>query len=260
MPTALITGASSGIGEQFAYALAREKYDLVLTARREDRLNAIAGNTRERGAGRAEIIAIDLAARDAPRRIFERLSAARIEIDYLVNNAGFGTSGRFDRLPLERELEEIDLNVTALAAMTRLFLPAMAERRRGTIINVASTAAFQGLPYMATYAASKAFVLSFTEAIAGEMAGTGVRVMALCPGPVKTEFQAIAKNEKGMIPAFVYADSAALAARAVAAAAAGRTVYISGAINFVAAQANRFVPRALVNRIARRIYRDASGD
>jgi hypothetical protein len=201
MPTALITGASSGIGEQFAYALAREKYDLVLTARREDRLNVVAGNARERGASRAEIIAIDLANHDSPRQIFERISAAQIEIDYLINNAGFGTTGRFDRLPLERELEEIDLNVTSLVALTHLFLPAMAARRRGTIINVASTAAFQALPYMATYAATKAFVLSFTEAVAGEMAGTGVRVMALCPGPVRTEFQAIAKNERGRRPA-----------------------------------------------------------
>jgi hypothetical protein len=257
MPTALITGASSGIGEQFAYALAREKYDLVLTARREDRLNVVAGNARERGASRAEIIAIDLANHDSPRQIFERISAAQIEIDYLINNAGFGTTGRFDRLPLERELEEIDLNVTSLVALTHLFLPAMAARRRGTIINVASTAAFQALPYMATYAATKAFVLSFTEAVAGEMAGTGVRVMALCPGPVRTEFQAIAKNERGMIPAFAYVDPATVATSAVAAAAAGRIVHISGALNFATAQATRFAPRALIRRIARRVYRNA---
>lgn len=257
MATALITGASSGIGEQFAYALAREKYNLVLTARREDRLNAVANRARERGAGRAETIPIDLAERDSPGRIFERISAARIEVDYLVNNAGFGTTGHFDRLPLERELEEIDLNVTSLVALTRLFLPPMVQRRRGTIINVASTAAFQALPYMATYAASKAFVLNFTDALAGEMADTGVHVMALCPGPVRTEFQAIARNETGKVPRFAYIDAAAVAARAIAAAKAGRTIYICGALNFAAAQATRVAPRALIRGVTRRIYRDS---
>lgn len=257
MATALITGASSGIGEQFAYALAREKYNLVLTARRAERLGAVAAGARDRGAGRAEVIAIDLAKRDSPRRIFERLSAAKIDIDYLVNNAGFGTTGRFDRLALEREMEEIDLNVASLAALTRLFLPAMVQRRAGTIINVASTAAFQALPYMATYAASKAFVLSFTEALAGEMADTGVRVMALCPGPVRTEFQAVAHNETRKMPSLVFIDAATVANRAIAAAKAGRAVYICGAINYAAAQATRIAPRALIREVTRRIYRDA---
>jgi short-subunit dehydrogenase len=257
MATALVTGASSGIGEQFAYALAREKYNLVLTARRRDRLDEVARNARERGAGRAEVIAMDLARRDSPRRLFERIAAAQIEIDYLVNNAGFGATGRFDRLALDRELEEIDLNVASLVALSHLFLPAMVQRRRGTIINVASTAAFQAIPYMAVYAASKAFVLSFTDALAGEMAGTGVHAMALCPGPVRTEFQSIARNETGKMPEFAYVDAATVAERAVAAAKAGRTVYICGALNFAAAQATRIAPRALIRSVTRRIYRDA---
>jgi len=255
MATALITGASSGLGEQFAYALAGRKYDLVLTARREDRLTATAAKSRQLGAGRVEIIATDLSKRSAPQEIFDRVAALPLQIDYLVNNAGFGTSGRFANLPIERELEEIDLNVSGLVAMTRLFLPAMVARKQGTIINVASTAAFQGLPFMATYAATKAFVLSFTEGIAGEVVDSGVKVSALCPGPVKTEFQSVAHNEHGRVPSIAYIDAATVVAQGMAAAEKGRAVYISGAINFVGAQATRFLPRALINRVARNFYR-----
>jgi short-subunit dehydrogenase len=211
------------------------------------------------GAQRVEVVAIDLGEHSAPRAIFERLSSAEIHIDYLVNNAGFGTTGRFDRLPLAREIEEIDLNVRALVELTGLFLPAMLKRRSGTIINVASTAAFQPLPYMATYAATKAFVLSFSEGLAGELDGSGVNVLALCPGPVKTEFQAVAKNQNGMIPSFAYMEPDRVVEQAIAAAARGRSLRINGAMNNATAQATRFLPRAVVNRIARRIYRD-SGD
>jgi uncharacterized protein len=260
LQTALITGASSGIGEQFAYALAAQKYDLVLTARREDRLEAVAASARKLGAGHAAIIAIDLGRRGTPAEIHTRLEAAGIEVDYLVNNAGFGTAGRFAALPLEREIEEIDLNVTALVALTRLLIPAMVARRHGTIINVASTAAFQAVPFMTTYAATKAFVLSFTEGLAGELAGSGVGVLALCPGPVRTEFQAVARNQKALVPSFVYLDAATVAAQGIAAAASGRTVLINGAMNFTMAQATRFVPRALISLIARRIYRPAAGE
>jgi len=257
MLTALITGASSGIGEQFAYALAGRKYDLVLTARREDRLNIVGARARDLGASRVEIIAADLGDRSAPQKIHDHVTAAGLQIAYVVNNAGFGTTGRFARLPLERELAEIDLNVTALVALTRLFLPAMVERKRGTIINVASTAAFQGLPFMATYAATKAFVLSFSEGLAGELAGSGVNVLALCPGPVRTEFQAVAKNENGRVPSFAFLDAATVVAQGISAAESGRAVYISGVMNFVGAQATRFLPRAIVNRIARGLYRPA---
>ncbi len=255
MATALITGASSGLGEQFAYALAQQKYDLVLTARRGDRLTAVADKARKAGASMVEVIEADLARREAPAEIFAKVEALRVQVDYLVNNAGFGTSGRFDRLPLERELEEIDLNVSGLVAMTRLFLPAMVGRDRGTIINVASTAAFQAVPYMATYAATKAFVLSFTEALSGEVAGSGVKISALCPGPVRTEFQAVAKNEHGKLPNFAYLDAETVVAQGIAAAASGRSVHIAGVLNFITAQTTRVMPRALVNYFARRIYR-----
>jgi uncharacterized protein len=255
MATALITGASSGLGEVFAHQLARKGYDLVLTARREGRLANVAAKAKEMGAKQVNIIASDLGRRDAPAALIRELETRGLQIDYLVNNAGFGTSGRFDRLPVEREIEEIDLNITALVALTRLLLPAMVERRSGTIINVASTAAFQAVPYMSTYAATKAFVLSFTEGIAGEFAGTGVKILALCPGPVKTEFQSVAKNENGTVPSFAYLDAETVVAQGIAAAANGRMVHIAGIMNFVTAEMTRLMPRAWINQIARRIYR-----
>jgi len=260
MTTALITGASSGLGEVFAYQLAQKGYDLVLTARREGRLATVAAKARETGIGQVEIIASDLGQRDAPAAIMRELETRGLKVDYLVNNAGFGTSGRFDRLPLERELEEIALNVTSLVALTRLLLPAMVERRDGTIINVASTAAFQAVPYMSTYAATKAFVLSFTEGLAGELAGTGVKVLALCPGPVKTEFQSVAKNEKGTVPSFAYLEAETVVAQGIAAAANGRAVHIAGMMNFITAELTRFMPRALISQLARRIYRPVADD
>jgi short-subunit dehydrogenase len=256
MATALITGASSGIGEAFAYALARQKYDLVLVARREDRLKAVAARSSDIGAGRAEIVTCDLARGGAALEVQERLSALGVQVDYLINNAGFGTTGRFDRLPLEREIEEVELNVTSLVALTRIFLPPMIERRHGTIINVASTAAFQPIPYMATYAATKAFVLNFTEAIGVEAAGTGVHILALCPGPVRTEFQAVAKHENSPVPSFAYLDADTVVRQALAAVARGRRVRINGMMNAVGAVAARLFPRALVTAIAGRIYRD----
>jgi short-subunit dehydrogenase len=254
MTTALITGASSGLGEQFAYALARQKYGLVLVARRKDRLEGVAAKARELGAERVEIIVADLARREAPQQICDQLRAASIQIHYLVNNAGFGTNGPFNQLAADRELEEIDLNVTALVALTRLLLPPMIERHAGTIINVASTAAFQAIPYMSTYAATKAFVLSFTSGLAGELVGTGVRCLALCPGPVATEFQSVAKNEHGRLPKIAFVSAEKVVAEGIAAAASGRTVYIPGWLNFITAQTPRFVPRAAISFFARRIY------
>src|SRR5208337_17656 len=159
MPAALITGASSGIGEQFAYFLARDGYTLALSARREDRLRAVAAEAQRRGAPAVNIFPTDLGRRPAPAELYGQVAAVGLKIEMLVNNAGFGTRGRFDHLPLERELEEIDLNVSTLVALTHLFLPEMIAARKGTVINVASTASFQPVPHMATYAATKAFVL-----------------------------------------------------------------------------------------------------
>src|SRR5262249_26959881 len=153
---------------------------------------------------------------------------------------------------------QIQLNVTALVALTRLFLPSMLERRRGTIINVASIAAFQPIPYMATYAATKAFVLSFTEAVSAEAAGSGVHILALCPGPVHTEFQAVARNQNALVPSFMYLDADTVVRQALVAAERGRRVQINGVVNTAAAIAARLFPRALVTAVAGRIYRNAA--
>ena len=255
MGSALITGASAGIGESFAYALGREKYNLVLVARREDRLKAVAEESIRRGAASATIIQADLSECNAAMMVFERIESQRLTIDLLINNAGFGTRGRFDQLPLGRELEEIDLNVAALVALTRLFLPQMVERRSGAIINVASTAAFQAVPYMATYAATKAFVVSFSQALSTEIAGTGVNVMALCPGPTRTEFQQVAGTKVVRMPSFAYMDADTVVAQALAAARRGRSLYVNGAINAAMAGAVRLAPRALVNWIAAGMFR-----
>jgi len=260
LPTALITGASSGLGEQFAYALGREHYDLVLAARREDRLAAVAGRARTAGAGSVRTIRADLAQPETPAALYQQLTGDGVQIDYLVNHAGFGPSGRFHLLPLERELEEIELNVTSLVAMTRLFLPAMVERRRGTVINVASTAAFQATPYMATYGATKAFVLSFSEAVAAELGGTGVTVMALCPGPVRTEFQKIANNERVRFPSFIWTEADRVVNEAIAAAASGRSLCVAGAINNAMVIASKFTPRALATYISSTLLRPSSTD
>ncbi len=255
MTAALITGASSGLGEEFAMQLAREQRDLVLVARREDRLGEVAERAKRAGARNVAIIASDLSRAEASAEIRRQIAAANIAVDYLVNNAGFGTHGRFDKVPLDREIEEINLNVSALVALTRLFLPAMVAGKAGTIINVASTAAFQPVPWMATYGATKAFVLSFSEALARELEGTGVTVMALCPGPTRTEFQQVASVEDSAFPSFAYMDAATVVRQAIDAAKRGKAVKINGFINTIMAESTRFAPRALVRRIAGNMFR-----
>ena len=248
MATALITGASSGLGEEFARQLARENYDLVLTARREDRLKSVAAEALKLGSSKVEVIASDLGQVGAPADLHRKISERGIEIDYLVNNAGFGTHGLFQKLPLDREIEEINLNITAVVSLTRLFLEGMVARRRGTIINVASTAAFQPVPYMATYGASKSFVLDFSEAISHEVKSFGVTVMALCPGPTRTEFQDVAHVNETGVPSFAYMDAKTVVTQGLASAKRGKAVRINGIINSIVAQSTRLTPRFLVAR------------
>jgi short-subunit dehydrogenase len=255
MPGALITGASSGIGEQFAYFLARDGYTLALSARREDRLRAVAAEASRRGATGVSIFPADLGRRSAPGELYSQVTAAGLKIEMLVNNAGFGTRGRFDHLPLERELEEIDLNVSALVALTHLFLPAMIAARKGTVINVASTASFQPVPHMSTYAATKAFVLSFSQGLHYELIGSGVNVMALCPGATRTEFQAVANNETPWVPASAYMDAETVVAQGLRAVRRKRAICVNGIMNSIAAEAVRAAPRWLVARIAGMMYR-----
>ncbi len=255
MTTALITGASSGLGEEFAYQLARERYDLALVARRRDRLEQVATKARQLGAANVSIFASDLSARGAAAALHSEVTKAGLEIGYLVNNAGFGTRGAFAELPIDRELEEINLNVSALVTLTRLFVPAMVARKSGTIINVASTAAFQAVPWMATYAATKAFVLSFSEALARELKDTGVTVLALCPGPTRTEFQSVADTDSASMPNFAYMDAATVVAQGIESARRKKAVRINGIANYLMAQSTRLAPRALAAMIAGAMFR-----
>jgi short-subunit dehydrogenase len=188
---ALVTGASSGIGEEFARRLAGRGYNLVLVARRKDRLQALASRLGPMGV-RAEVLETDLCDPDAVRAVPERVASLDLEIDLLVNNAGFGTFGEFTESSLESQVGQIRVNVEALVTLTHLLLPPMLERRSGAVLNVASVAGLAPLPKEAVYGATKAFVLSFTEALHVEIAGSGVSVAAVSPGPVPTEWQAIA--------------------------------------------------------------------
>jgi uncharacterized protein len=254
MATALITGASSGIGEQFAYALAREGSTLALTARRQDRLQSVAAEAQRRGAPAVSIFTTDLSQRTAPEQLHHDVAAAGLKIEMLINNAGFGTRGRFDGLPLERELEELDLNINALVALTRLFVPDMVAAHRGTIINVASAAGFQAVPYMATYGATKAFVVSFSLALHYELKEAGINVLALCPGATRTEFQDIAKNGDTM-PNFLYMNAETVVAQALRAARKNRPIRINGTLNGVMTEVQRAVPRRLVAQVAAKFFR-----
>src|SRR5438094_7791729 len=237
---ALVTGASSGIGEALPRRLARDGRPLVLVARRADRLESLARALRAAHGVEAHVLAQDLLRPGAVQAVLAEVDRRGLTVEWLVNNAGFGTGGRFDQLPVERELEEIRLNVEALVEFTGRCLPAMVARRRGAVMNVASMAAFGPMAYSATYGATKAFVLSFSEAVAAELRGTGVTVMALCPGPVRTEFQKVANNERMRFPSFIWTEADRVVNEAIAPAASGHSLHVAGAYNSAMAIATRF--------------------
>ncbi len=254
MPTALVTGASSGIGLELATLLAKDRHDVVLVARGRDRLEGIAlGLTEEFGVG-ATVLPADLTDPAAPLDVFLALAERKMAIDVLVNDAGFGVYGLFADTPLEEELAMIQVNVAALTHLTKLFLPGMLERRRGRILNVASTAAFQPGPLMAVYYATKAYVLSFSEALGNETAGSGVTVTALCPGPTLTDFQKRAKFTRPRpLPGPLVMDAAAVARAGYEGMMRGKRVIIPGAANRLFVQALRATPRNLATAISRKI-------
>ena len=253
-PRALITGASSGIGETFARHLAKRGHDLVLVARRRDRLEKLAAELSEAHGVKAEVVEADLADDSAVATVEERLR--RGDIDLLVNDAGFGTRGEFAGLPIERELEELDVNVRALMRLTHAALGPMVGRGRGAVINVASTGAFQPVPHMATYAATKAFVLHFSEALHEEVKGKGVTVTCLCPGPVKTEFQQVAGVNDRRVPALAWTSVDAVVESALKAVSARRAIVMPGLLNQVTAGAVKLMPRSLARRIAGAMFRE----
>lgn len=243
----LVTGASMGIGELFARALRARGARLVLVARSRDRLDALA---KELGEGTL-VVAEDLALPGAAERVRAATDAAGIQLDVLVNNAGFGAHGPFDAVPLERHRGQIDVNVRALVELTHVYLPDLVARRGG-VLNVASTAAFQPVAYMAVYAATKAFVLSFSEALWAEYRDRGVRVVALCPGATDTPFFARA----GENAAFgTKADAGDVVRLGLAAFDANRPSVIHGAGNALTAWSNRFAPRAMVARLTAHVMR-----
>lgn len=251
---ALITGASAGIGEGFARQMARQGYDLVLVARRKDRLDALATELSSEHGISADALEADLAGEHGISLVEERLRSG--EIDVLVNNAGFGTVGEFAELPVDRELEELDVNVRALLRLTHAALTSMVPRKRGAIINVASMAAFQPVPYNATYAASKAFVLHFSEAVHEEVRQHGVTVTCLCPGPVRTEFQQVAGLDAGSMPPITWMSVDAVVRSALSAMRGGRAITVPGAVNVAAMAGTRMAPRFLVRRIIASMFRN----
>ena len=247
--TALVTGASAGIGRELARLAAKDGHDLVLVARRRDRLEELAAELTAAHGVVVTVIGADLSDQAAPADIAERLRAAGTRVDFLINNAGFGSCGPFSGADLEREVAMIHLNVRALVQLTRLFMPEMLARKSGRILNVASVAGFVPGPYMATYYASKAFVLSFTEALATELRGTGVTATASCPGPTVTEFGAVAHSADTNLFRRGAADASSVAHHAYRAMLAGKVVAIPGLMNKLIAQSTRLAPRALLRGV-----------
>lgn len=251
---ALVTGASAGIGKALATELAAGGTNLVLTARREQRLEELARQLSAEHDVLAEGFAADLAQPSAPEEIFAFTCRKGLHIDLLVNNAGFGNYGEFLQAKTQRLLDLVQVNCSAVVHLTRLFLPEMIERRRGDVLVVASTAAFQGVPYMATYAATKGFDLLFAEGLAEEVKPYGIRVCALCPGSTESEFQEVAGHRPSS--RVDRRESAEKVARTgLRALAAGKSYVISGRRNYLAAQSERLVPRRLVTRIAGKMFR-----
>jgi hypothetical protein len=250
--TALITGASGGIGYELAKLFARDRFNLVLVARSSDKLHQVAAELQNQFGVTAKAVALDLAEAPAPKFLFDQLQRDGVAIDILVNNAGFGRLGEFAAMPEDEILGQIHLNITALTHLTRLFLPPMLARHNGKIMNVASTAAFQPGPLMAVYYATKAYVLSFSEALANEVAGSGVSVTCFCPGATETGFAKRASMESSRLFKKVGAMTAESVARdGYRGLMAGRTLVISGVHNWLVAESVRFAPRKLVTAISR---------
>lgn len=248
MNTTLITGASLGIGAAFARKLAGRGRNVFLVSRSEDKLIALCNELGRLTSIRAQYMVLDLLEPDAPLRLFEEAKKRDLEIEMLINNAGFGSMGDFVKLDLNRELEMIRLNVTSVVELTHRFLGPMRERKRGTIINVASTAGFQAVPYMATYAATKAFVLSFSEALWDENRAHGIHVMALCPGVTETNFFEAAGIDRP--PMRTVQTPEEVVETALRGLGRKKAVVISGWTNWFTVEAERVVPRSVVTKVA----------
>ena len=248
---ALVTGASSGIGEAYARALHALGCPLVLVARREERLRALAGAL----GGDVQVVPADLTSEGAPRRVYDEVQARGLAIDVLVNNAGVGHTGPFHQEPPAALEGMLDLNARAAMMMTRLFLPAMVERRQGVVVNVVSTSAFQPVPFLAVYGASKAFLLSLTEALATEVEGSGVQIQALCPGLTATEFQGVAGTDRVLFNRTGSMTPAAVVAASLRGVERGKLRVVPGLSNRLTAALVPFTPGWLVRRMGATLFR-----
>lgn len=254
--TALVTGASAGLGREIASLFAKDRHDVVLVARSESKLNALADDLRQADGITAHVVAADLSDPKAPWAVLDEVRRRGIAVDFLVNNAGFGSNGSFLDLDLAREIDMVEVNVSALVKLTHLFVGPMRERGFGRVLNIASTAGFQPGPFMATYYASKAFVVSFSEALAFELEGTGVTVTCHCPGATATDFASTAGNDRTrLFQRSGVADAKEVALHAYRAMMRGEVLTVHGVLNWIGAEALRFAPRSLVRSIAASLNR-----
>ncbi len=255
--TALVTGASAGLGKEIATLAAKDGHDVIIVARSEAKLGALAKELSETGV-KAHVVVADLGARGAAARVEEQVKKLGVDVDFLVNNAGFGSNGAFLDLEIAREIEMIDVNVTALVELTHRFVRPMRDRKFGRVLNIASTAGFQPGPFMATYYASKAFVVSFTEALAYELEGSGVTATCHCPGATATEFASTAGNDKSrLFQRSGVADAKEVALHAYRAMMSGDVLSVHGALNWIAFESLRFAPRSVARSIAANLNRPA---
>src|SRR6266540_3042502 len=251
-PLALITGASSGIGLELARVFARNQFDLLLVARRRDTLEGVAGKLEGRFGISANVYAADLSISEAPQQIFDFTQNEGIAVEVLVNNAGFGVGGAFSETDLNRELDEIQVNITALTHLTKLFLPQMIKRRSGRILQVASTAGFQPGPLMSVYYATKAYVVSFSQALSEELRHSGVSVTALCPGSTHSEFaKAAGLTQIRLFQMGGIAKASDVAEYGYDALMKRKRLAIPGLKNKFTTQVNRIMPRIVITKAAR---------
>lgn len=250
----LITGASSGIGECFAHALAARKHNLALVARSKEKLETLASRLGSEHGVKTVVLVSDLSAPGAAAVLAEQLRARQLAVDLLINNAGFGGRGEFWGLPLDRQSEMVRLNVVAVMVLTYLLLPAMIERRAGAIINVSSTASFQPVPYTAVYGSTKAFVTSFSLALAEEVRPYGIRVVTLCPGGTRTNFFVAGDYKRRSLPGGLQSPEEVVEAALGALDRKGGLV-VPRFFNKLSVFVQRFVPRQAVARVAARLFR-----
>lgn len=250
--TALITGSSSGIGEELAYLFAKDGHNLVLVARNEEKLQSIAHTIQQKYSVQVTVIKKDLENPTSAYELYNEIVANQIHIDYLVNNAGYGLYGAFPSTDLAKEVNMIELNITSLTILSKLFLQPMLQKQSGGILNVASTASFQPGPLMAVYYATKSYVLSFTEALASEITNTGVHVSALCPGPTKTGFGDRANMGKSKLFESGLMDVKKVALDGYYGFIKNKTIIIPGLQNQILVQSSRFLPRKWVAKIVKR--------